>query len=187
MAQIQTRIRFSYQDYKNLPECEGKHYELLDGDLIMTPSPSWKHQQVAGKLEMRLRLFVEQHRLGRVADAPLDVVMGEDVVQPDILFISRRRSEVIREQEVRGAPDLVVEVLSPSTGKRDRTYKKTLYARLGVREYWLVDPAGEAVEVLVAEGEGFRQFGLYGKGETLRSSILEGLEIRLEEVFADEV
>lgn len=184
MARAQTLIKFAYQDYKSLPESETKRYELLEGELVMTPSPTWKHQAVSGKLEFLLRAFVQEHDLGKVADAPLDVVLGEDVVQPDILFISHERSGIIHQEEVRGAPDLLIEILSPSTAQRDRTYKRTLYARHGVQEYWLVDPDAQTIEILALGSRGYRRAELFEGGQTLSSPLLKGLQLALVEIFA---
>lgn len=182
MSRAQT-IKFNYDDYKSLPESETKRYELIQGELVMVPSPGWRHQNISRRLFSRLEAFVEAHNLGYIAYAPLDVVLGGDVVQPDILFISHKRASIVQEDEIRGGPDLVVEILSPTTAQRDRTYKRTLYARHGVKEFWLVDPDSQTVEVLALGRRGYRRMGLYGKGNVLRSPLLPGLEIPLTEVF----
>lgn len=183
MSKLKMPIKFTYEDYKNLPDSEVKRYELLDGDLVMTPSPTWRHQDILLKLLVRLEAFVTNRNLGRVACAPLDVILGDDVVQPDILFISREKADIIQEVEVQGAPDLIIEILSASTAQRDRTYKRTLYARHGVREYWLVDPDAQSVEILTLGVKGYRQVGRYEQGHTLKSSLLSGLATSLDEVF----
>ncbi len=183
MTRLNTKIKFTYKDYKSLPESETKRYELLEGELIMVPSPNEYHQRISGKLEFILRAFVEGKNLGRVYYALLDVHLGEDVVQPDILFVSREHLSIITEEEIRGAPDLVVEILSPATAERDQTYKKTLYARHGVREYWIVDPEEKALEVMTLGKAGFESSGTYGKRDILKSSIFSGLNISLSEVF----
>ncbi len=181
---LKAQIPFTVRDYKALPESETKRYELLGGELVVVPSPTWKHQDVLYRLYFYLKAFVDEHNLGHVVGAPLDVFLSdEDVVQPDVLFISHERASIIREDGVYGAPDLVVEVLSPSTAERDRTYKKTLYARHGVREYWIVDPALGTVEVFTLGERGFERTALYNLEETLRSPLLQGLEIPLAKVF----
>lgn len=183
------KIRFTYDDYKSLPESECRRYELLDGDLVRLPSPSVAHQRVSGNLSVLLWRFVRQAGLGWIYHAPLDVVLGEgrdrEVVQPDILFISRERSEIITHEEIQGAPDLVIEILSPATEDWDRGYKKTLYARHGVREYWIVDPEAQTIEVHTPGEEGFALSAAYQASESARSPILPGLEIGLEEVFGE--
>ena len=187
MAEVARKIKFTYEDYKSLPESETKRYELLGGDLVLVPSPTEYHQRISGNLEFVLRQFVREKGLGRVYHAPLDVVLGEgeerEVVQPDIFFISKERSQIIAEEEIRGAPDLVIEITSPATEDRDRHYKKTLYARHGVREYWIVDPEARTVEVFALEEKGFESVRAYEAGEALRSPLLEGLEMSLNEVF----
>ena len=181
---LNANIKFTYEDYKSLPESETRRYELIEGELIMVPSPNEYHQRVSGRLEFILRAFVEDKNLGRVYDAPFDVVFSEeDVVQPDILFVSKERFSIITEEEIRGAPDLVVEIFSPATAERDRTYKKTLYARHGVKEYWIVDPEEKTIKVMALGKAGFESSGSYGKRDTLRTSTFPGLAINLSEVF----
>jgi Uma2 family endonuclease len=186
-AMAKATIKFTYEDYKSLPESETKRYELLEGELVMVPSPTERHQRIARNLLVILWQFVRERGLGQVYNAPLDVVLGvgeeREVAQPDILFISKERAEIIAEEEIRGAPDLVVEVLSEATRERDRAYKRTLYARHGVKEYWLVDPETKIIEVLKLGKRGYERAGLYRKGEALASPLLSGLEIRLSEVF----
>ncbi len=184
MAQLKTRIKFSYEDYKNLPESETKRYELLGGELVMVPAPNWFHQSVSWNLETLLGRFVEKAQLGLVRHAPLDVILSqEDVVQPDILFISQEHLDIIQEQGIHGAPDLMIEIFSPATAARDRTLKRTLYARYGVSEYWLVDPDAQTIEVLKLGPKGYQTAGRYEKDQTLSSPLLAGLEIPLGEVF----
>lgn len=181
---LKSRIKFTYKDYKSLPESETSRYELLEGELIMVPSPTTYHQSISGNLGHILRNFVRKHNLGVVYHAPLDVVFShEDVAQPDIFFISKERSGIITKDNVQGAPDLIVEILSPSTAERDRTYKRTLYARHSVGEYWLVDPDERTIEVTILGKAGFETVSIYRKGEILISPLLKGLCLNLEEVF----
>lgn len=179
------QIKFTYEDYKSLPYSETHRYELIEGELIMVPSPDTEHQDIVGNLFRALSAHVTKHRLGKVYVAPLDVVLGdeEEVVQPDILYISPERRGIITREEIRGAPDLVVEVLSPSTAQRDRTLKKKVYARHGVQEYWIVDPQAQTVEVYEWRPKGFERIGLYGAEQTLTSRILPTLRIPLREIF----
>jgi Uma2 family endonuclease len=182
------QIKFTYEDYKSLPYLERQRYELLEGELIpMTPSPGEAHQWICGEVAFHLRKFVKEHQVGRVYEAPLDVVLGEpgeeQVVQPDILFISQRRRRIIRDEEIRGAPDLVVEVISVSTRERDRVFKRRLYAKYGVKEYWIVDPEAKTIEVLTLGERGYERAGVYTEGEVLRSPLLAGLQIPLDEIF----
>ena len=184
MTQTQVKLKFTLEDYQHLPESETKRYELLGGEIVMAPAPTFKHQDILLKLVYRLKSFVESHRSGSVAVAPLDVTLSEeDVVQPDILFISRERRGIIQEDGIHGAPDLVIEILSPATAGRDRSFKRTLYARSGIREYWLVDPETKSIEVLTLGERGYQPAGRYEKNQRLSSPLLADLEIALDEIF----
>ncbi|WP_027717672.1 Uma2 family endonuclease [Desulfovirgula thermocuniculi] len=184
MAWARPQIKFTYEDYCLLPE--EKRVELIGGDFYLVPSPSVFHQRVAANIEDILRRFVKERKLGEVFLAPLDVVLSpHDVVQPDIMFISRERLHLIDEENIKGPPDLVVEVLSPPTAERDRTLKKKLYAKSGVRELWLVDVAAQVVEVFDLEACEDASPAVYARGEgrKLLSGVLPGLEVSLDEVF----
>jgi Uma2 family endonuclease len=183
-AMVKSKIKFTYKDYKNLPESETKRYELLEGELVMVPSPTTYHQRISWNLERILGDFVAKHDLGVIHHAPLDVVFSqEDVAQPDIFFISKAHSQIITDANIQGAPDLIIEILSSATGDRDRTYKRTLYARHGVREYWIVDPADKSVEVMTLGEKGFGTVQLYKMGQTLVSPLLKGFSLNLKEIF----
>ena len=178
-------IKFTYVDYLNAPE--DKRYELLDGDLVMTPAPAGIHQRASILLGWRLVQFVTENGVGRVYQAPFDVVLSDyDVVQPDLLFVSNGRAHIVTADNVRGAPDVVVEILSPSTAERDRTFKRSLYARHGVSEYWIVDTAARNVSVLLLREGGFGVAGMYGEGETLTSPTLPGFALNVDEMFRTE-
>jgi Uma2 family endonuclease len=181
---LKSKIKFTYKDYKNLPESETKRYELLEGELVMLPSPTTYHQRISWNLERILGDFVAKHDLGVIYDAPLDVVFSqEDVAQPDILFILKAHSQIITDENIQGAPDLIIEILSPATADRERTYKRTLYARHGVREYWIVDPADKSVEVMTLGEKGFDTVKLYKMGQTLSSPLLKGFSLLIKEIF----
>ena len=188
MAKAHTRIKFTYEDYKSLPYVEGVRYELLDGELIkLTPAPNEFHQRISIELSSLLHRFVRERQLGWVYEAPFDVVLGEsgeeEVAEPDILFVSKERRRIIREDAVHGAPDLVVEILSPSTADKDRTYKRRLYAKYGIKEFWIIDPSEETVEVFTLGRRGYDRAKLYKKEEALTSPLLPGLQISLREIF----
>ena len=181
MSITKTRA-FTYEDYLLLPE--DRRYEIIDGDLFMTPSPTTYHQRILRQLERALGEHVESRRLGEVLFTPCDVVLSEtDIVQPDILFVSQERASIIGEKNISSAPDLVVEVLSPGTAQRDQTLKAKTYQRYGVRELWIVSPEARTVEVFVNSDSGFRREAIYGYGDALRSPLLPGLEIPLDRVF----
>ena len=180
-----TKARYTYEDYLNTPE--GERYELLDGELILVASPNMAHQGNQARLGSRMFIFSEDSDLGRVFFSPTDVVLsdgsGTEVVQPDILFISKGREGIITDSNVRGAPDLVVEILSPSSSSRDWKYKRNLYAKYGVREYWIVDPANRIVSVMLLRDGVLEIAGAYVEGDTLTATALEGFEVRVSEIF----
>jgi Uma2 family endonuclease len=178
----QPGIKFTVNDYMTAPE--EKRYQLLDGEMIAAPSRTSRHQAVLRELSAALDRFVTENALGEVLFAPLDVVLSDyDVAQPDLLFVSNARAGIVTEANVQGAPDLVVEVLSPASTQYDRGYKRTLYGRSGAREYWIVDPESRTVEVYVAGDEGLAHRATYGRREVLASPLLTGLAIDLEGVF----
>ena len=184
MATAQPVFKFTYEDYRTAPP--DKRYELLDGELLLTAAPNLKHQGVQVRLGSRLGRFIEERALGDFFFAPCDVVLSDtDVVQPDLLFVSRERRHLLSNGDnVQGAPDLVVEILSPATAERDRGYKRSLYARHGVKEYWVVDPVAETVSMLLPRGGALAVAHTFGRNETLRSPLLAGFELDLDDVFS---
>ncbi len=173
---------FTYEDYLLLPE--DRRYEIIDGELFMTPSPTTYHQRIILNLTRLVDDHVRTQKLGEVLFAPCDVVLSQvDIIQPDILFVSAERRAIIGEKYVSAAPDLVVEVLSPSTAQRDQTLKSKTYERYGARELWIASPEARTIEVLVNSESGFRREAIYGYGDTLRSPLLPGLQIPLDKVF----
>ncbi len=179
---LNVKTRLTYADYLKTPDDE--RYELLNGELVMSPSPKELHQSISGVLYFMIVTFVRERSLGKVYFAPFDVVLSDtNVVQPDLLFVSNARASIITADNVQGAPDLVVEILSPATAERDRTIKLDLYAQHGVKEYWIVDPDARTIMVLVRGENGFEVAGIYGEGQTLRSPTLTGLSVALETIF----
>ncbi len=176
--------RWVYEDYLKL---EGdKRYEIIGGELIEVPAPTTTHQRIVGKLFRLISNFVEDKALGEVFVSPVDVILSdENVVQPDIVFVSKGRKDIIRERGVFGAPDLVVEVISPSTLKRDTEDKKKLYSEHGVKELWLIFPCERAVEVFLLKEKDYEVCSFaYEKGK-ISSCLLKGLEINLEKLFKE--
>jgi Uma2 family endonuclease len=182
MSQLKTRPRRTVDDYLKLPE--GTRAELIEGELLMTPSPKLPHQNVALNLAASLRAFVMERGLGRVFVAPTDVHLPSgDVVQPDVLFVASARSGILQDW-IRGAPDLLVEILSPEGVERDRLVKRDLYARNGVKEYWLVDPEARSVEVLGLNASGrYEPSGYFEERDTVASPVLAGLALPVVELF----
>ena len=178
---VDTQRRFTYADYLTWPDEE--RWELIQGEAYdMTPAPSSLHQRVVGEIFFRLRAALEGKPCVAFV-APVDVILSEfDVVQPDILVVCDRAK--ITPACVRGAPDLVVEVLSPSTAIKDRRAKKEAYERFGVREFLVVEPEARYVERFVLEADGAYGKGeIFGLPEVVRLASLPGIELRLSEVF----
>ncbi|HYW10137.1 MAG TPA: Uma2 family endonuclease [Longimicrobium sp.] len=147
MATNPARRGWSYAEYARLPD-DGNLYEIIDGEVYVTPAPKWDHQRISMRLSMALGTFVETHDLGELAAAPADVFLtGGSFVQPDLVFIRSDRLSIISERGVEGAPDLVVEIVSPATALRDRGLKREGYAEFGVPLYWVVDADLGHVEV----------------------------------------
>ena len=182
MATERSRIKFTYEDYKHTPE--DKRYELLDGELIMVLAPRTAHQRTSRDILIPINTFVAENDLGEVFIAPCDVVLSDtDVVQPDLLFVSKERSHIINEDNIRGAPDLVIEILSPSTAQRDRTLKRTLYALHGVPEYWQADTDAKIAMVLTLDDGEYKVAGIYGEGQMLVSPLLQGFTLDIDKIF----
>ncbi len=138
MVRQKPELKLTVEDY--LATSDDERYELLDGELIMPPAPGTRHQRIQVNLGARLFQFVKEMGAGKVYFAPTDVVFsGTDVVQPDLVFISTERRHIITPANIQGPPDLVVEILSPATAQRDKGYKRELYARCGVEEYWMIE------------------------------------------------
>jgi Uma2 family endonuclease len=178
--------RLTYEDLARLPE-DGLRHELIDGEHVVNAAPAPRHQIVASNLSFALNVYVRERRLGRVLDAPIDVVFSaHDVVQPDLVFISIARQEVIGDKSIVGAPDLVVEILSESTRKRDEITKRNLYERYAVSEYWVVDPVLESVKVYRLVADRYQRVAELSteRDESLTSALFPGLTIALHEIFA---
>ncbi len=148
MVTMQTTMPVTWEDVERMPE-DGNRYEFIDGRVYMTPAPRLRHHWVSKRLEIELTEMLEDSGHGIVFSAPCLVAFpgADDRVQPEIFFVSRQRFDILSETQVVGAPDLVVEILSPSTAHRDRRIKLDLYRRRGVPEYWIVDPERDMVEV----------------------------------------
>lgn len=174
--------KYTYEDYLKTPD--DKRYELLEGELIMTPSPKTVHQRIAGDLFSELRKFAKEKGAGQVFIAPYDVYLDEEnVVQPDILFISKDRQGIIGEDNVKGVPDLVTEILSENSAYRDTIQKKMLYARFGVKEYWIVAPKEKFIEVYSLKNKEYGLVKTYFYDDALESQVLKGFRVALKEIF----
>ena len=185
MVTTRTRPWPTYQDYLDIPGDD--RYELINGEFILVSAPNTGHQFASMGFSLELGGFVRDRDLGWVIAAPFEVVLtdpeGINIIQPDIIFVSREREHIITRANIQGAPDLLVEILSPSTGRLDRTTKRDLYARHGVKEYWLADPDAQTITVMLLKDGAFETVGDYGIEDTLTSPILEGFSVSLDRIF----
>lgn len=173
----------TYADLEQLPEDISQRQEIILGELFVSPSPVPNHQRVSGRLHVWLFNHVTEHGLGEVLTAPVDVRLSEyNVVVPDLVFVARDRLAIIGSKAIEGAPDLVVEILSPSTARQDRVRKLALYATHGVREYWLVDLGAKRLQVLTLVDGRYEPI----PGDRFPGSrVFPDLHIDLEALFAD--
>ena len=173
---------YTYEDYLKIDD--DNRYELIGGKLIVVPSPKTIHQEIVLGIASVMKEFVSKNNLGKVFIAPTDVLLSEtEKPQPDILFIPNERLNIVTENNIQGAPDLVVEVLSPSTKKYDKVEKSRMYYLYGVKEFWIVDPDGEVIDVFVPGEKNWNLFQAYNKDGILESSILTGFEVKLKDIF----
>jgi Uma2 family endonuclease len=175
--------KWTYEDYRSLPD-DGWRYEVIEGELYMAPAPEPIHQESGGNLFAELRDFGKRNDAGKAYSAPIDVVLGSlaTPVQPDVCFIIKSRLDIVKKKRIEGAPDIIVEVLSPSNWLVDRRTKLELYAKAGVREYWIIDPEARTIELFVLREERYELRGKFGVGETVRSEGLAGFEVKVEDI-----
>jgi len=177
-----TSLKYTHADLLAMPD-DGRRREIIDGDLFVTPSPLEKHQLILLNLTMALGKYLEAHPVGQFRFAPLDVIFSEhDVLEPDLLFVLNEHDEYLQDW-VRGAPDLVVEILSPTTEARDRGVKMKAYARYGVGEYWIVDPAAKAIEAYRLGAEGYELAEKCREDDILRTPLLPGFALCPQSIF----
>jgi Uma2 family endonuclease len=173
----------TYEDYCRLPD-DGIRYEVIEGLLFGEPSPWRAHQRAAANLLMILRAHVRDRGLGEVFIAPFDVILDRrTVVVPDLVFVSGARAEIVTERAVEGPPDLVVEILSPGSRRRDRVAKLNAYARRGVQHYWLVDPEARTLEAFELEDGGYRLAVAVSGEASFSPALFPGLDIPLAELW----
>ncbi len=183
--------KLTFKAWQALPQSK-QRYEIVDEKLIMPPSPTSDHQWIAGRIFLHISIFVDERGLGVVLAAPLDIVIRQEplrVRQPDVLYLSAERTGITRRADLQAhpileiPPDLVVEVLSPSNTRGGIADKLEDYRRFGVRECWLVDPENNTLEVLGLSPAGIAPEVVYGVEDTLRSGVLDGLELPLRQIF----
>jgi Uma2 family endonuclease len=176
---------WTYRDLEGLPQ-DGRRYEIFDGELIVSPGPNLAHQAILGNLYAALRAQLQERGIAMVFFAPFDVILEPTkVVQPDLFAVRHeRRKDAVKMHGIVAAPDLAIEILSPSSRAHDRVRKRRFYARNRIREYWLVDPEVQTVEVLelIEGGLTYRQHGWYASGDRVRSATF-ALEIDVDAIF----
>ena len=181
---VPKRIRFKADDIWDTPD-DGKRYEVIDGQLYVTPPPVTEHQGALGVLCRYLLPYLHQRQLGKLYVAPIGVVLDEENgVQPDLVYISRERLHILSRRGIEGAPDLVVEILSPSTRARDRGIKLRRYAAAGVPHYWIADPRSRELEARRLTEHGYELSGKFGPGSVFRPELFPDLEIPIDELWS---
>jgi Uma2 family endonuclease len=174
---------WTYEDYAALPD-DGRRYEIVNGVLVMAPAPTPEHQDIAGEIYVALRAYVKLAGLGRVFMGPLDVQLSpENTFQPDLVVLLNAQLDRVTEKKIAGAPDLAVEIASPSTAAYDRLTKYEKYAQAGITEYWIVKPTRRTVEMLVLEHGKYRSLGVFSGPQTLPSRVVPGLPVMVEQFF----
>ncbi len=182
--------KITYQAFREMEfdDSDDAWYELINGELVRKQSPTLDHQLVSREIAFLLTSFTKKTRCGQVLNAPMDVVLDDNnAYHPDIFFVKKERYFIFDEKEkvVIGAPDLVIEILSKSTAADDKGDKRDNYEKFGVREYWLVDPIRKSIEVYALVNERFKLIAYLEENGVLKSSVLEGFEMEIEQVFAE--
>jgi Uma2 family endonuclease len=183
----QTATRMTYEEFMALPD-DGKHYELIEGELVLNPAPNMRHQSIQWRIASALSRYLEAHPIGRGFNAPTDVVLNDDVIlEPDLLVILNEHTSILGVNNVQGAPDIALEILSPGTRRKDEIVKKRLYEHHGVNEYWVVDPDAELVKIYRREGTAFAHPIVIDTeaGGAITSPLLPGFSLDVRDVFAE--
>ena len=179
--------KYTVEDFFKLevPDDATHYYELLNGLLVRRNAPSGNHQFAQGKLLIKLIQFIESKDLGMIFSSPTSVVLSDnDAPQPDLTFLSKKNiNKVDPIWGIKGAPDLIVEIISPSSYRNDRVNKKELYEKYGVTEYWLVDPNYKSIEVFVLKNDRYELHAFGVEEEKITSTVLEGFEMELKNIF----
>jgi Uma2 family endonuclease len=176
------KLVLTYEDYRRMPEARVRN-ELFGGDLSVTPAPTPYHQRIVRRLASVLGAHADEHGVGEVLTAPIDVVLSPtDVVQPDIVVIRTDRLAIVGAEAIQGVPDLIIEVLSPATAARDRGRKKDTYERFGVADYWILDPENRTLEMYHLEGRAYRMAARVDQ-DTLHATLFPGLAVDLNSLW----
>lgn len=186
--------KMTYREFREMEfdDDDHFHYELLDGAMIRKASPSPQHQRLSGKIYVLFQALVTEKKLGEVFYAPIDVFLDDyNAPQPDLVFVSTAKQHLVTNDGIMGAPDLVVEIISPSSVRIDRYKKRDIYERFGIPEYWIADPQNQLVEVYVlGEGGRYESFSVAsvldvdeGTAFPIHSSILPDLQLDIRQLF----
>ena len=176
---------FTYDDYAALP-ADGRRWELIDGEFEVTPAPAPCHQTVSRRLQFELMRVLEESDIAQVFDAPLDVILAPtQVVQPDLAILAKERSHLVSKRGIEGPPDIVVEILSPSTSVLDRRVKKGVYARFGVPEYWIVEPSLGHIELFRLVEGAYVIERRFDRASRLTTPSFPQVDINLARVFRE--
>lgn len=174
---------YTYADYLKLPD-DGIRYEIINGEVVMSPAPTVGHQRTLREFLIAIGNFLKRHPLGEVLPAPTDVILSDiNILQPDLVLVLREKYDIFTRENIQGAPDLAIEVLSRGTEKRDRIEKLRAYERFGVREYWMVNHEQEWVEVWRSVRGKFVLHKRFERRQILTTPLLPGLKIRLTQIF----
>jgi Uma2 family endonuclease len=180
-AAIKQKAKWSYEDYAFLPA--ELRCEIIDQSLFMAPSPTSDHQNSIGNLFSLIQSFVRKNKAGTVFPAPMDVVLDKNnVVQPDIIFIAKDNSAIIKDV-IKGVPDCLIEIISPGYVKYDRVMKYNLYEKFGVKEYWIVDPGNQVVEIFTLESKKYKLHSYTEVKGKVQSKVIKGLGVEVKKIF----
>ena len=164
---------------------DGKRYEIINGELIMPPAPNTIHARISKRIYKKLLQYSQDELIGEIFYSPIDVVLEDtNVVQPDLLFIFKERSHIVKEENIKGAPDFVIEILSPSTAYYDLIEKKETYARFGIKEYWIVDPKKERIDIFLNKENEFELKQRLDQKGVAKSEVLKGFQVEVKEIFS---
>ncbi|WP_448529710.1 Uma2 family endonuclease [Raineya sp.] len=178
---------YTYQDLLNEFPAETR-CEIIANELFMPPAPNTEHQFISRDLSVELHLFVKKNQKGQVAVAPFDVILDENnVVQPDIVFIANENLKYLSKRGFEGVPDLLVEIISPSTYYRDNNEKKELYEQFGVKEYWIVEPANKVIEIFTLQNSKYILHQFVAEQGKVQSKLLQGFEVDLKDIFTTQI
>ena len=184
MGTRHSSTKLTYADYELFPD-DGLRHEIIDGEHYVTASPVTRHQRISLELSYLIRSYLETHPIGEVFHAPFDVLLSfTDVVVPDLIYLSKARAHLLTAKNLQGAPDLIVEILSPSTRSRDERLKRDLYERVGVDEYWLVDPDRDIFTICRRGPEGFQAPLRHDQDDVVTTPLLPDFELPLAKVLS---